>query len=293
MQQISIDKIKIDNTYLRLDTDVSELEKSISTVGVIAPLIINKDFRLLAGGRRFHALRNLGHQDIPVVQVDLDDYEQELISIDENIVRKDLHKLEFEANLSRARTLYTEIIKRDQSKQDSIKLELENEDHSLEPEQLNDVEAIASEKFVRDIKDKTGLSSNQIYQAMRRDEQSAPAVKDARNRGELSVTHTNELIKLKADEQEKILPLISEKTAAELRKIVKESKVNGINSAVQMAKQNKPHAREMQMIEKLLKNLAKNAAVLEAENVSIDGDILHRMQKKWSEVQSSMQNILG
>ncbi len=292
MQQISIDKIKIDNTYLRLDTDVSELEKSIKTVGIIAPLIINKDFRLLAGGRRFRALRNLGHQEVPVIQVDLDEYEQELISIDENIVRKDLHKLEFEAHLCRAKVLYTEILKRDKTQQESVRAELMQDGEEIDQEILGNVEGVATEKFVKDIREKTGLSSNQIYQAMRRDEHSAPAVKEARNRGELSITHTNELIKLGEDDQEKILPLISDKTAAELKKIIKESKTNGIKAAIAMAKESKPQAREMQEIDKLLQKLVKKINMLEAENVQIEGDLFDRLQKRWHEVQASMKQVL-
>lgn len=297
--EIDIDQIQVNNSYLRLDTDVSELEKSISTVGVIAPLIINKEKRLLAGGRRYRALSNLGRKEVPVIEVDLDEYKQELISIDENIVRKDLHKIEFEANLSRAKELYTAILKSDPTQHSMAKQELQQQMMGEEQKQnseeldLDNVEVVASEKFVQDIREKTGLSSSQIYQAIRRDEKSSPAVKDARNRGELSITQTNELVKLESNDQEKLLPLISNKTTAELRKIVKEGRTAGIDAAVAMAKKSEAFAREMNEIKKMVTKLHKFSGQLCAENVLLEGKVADKIKERWSEVKTSMDQLLG
>jgi ParB family chromosome partitioning protein len=37
MEKRRLDELKVTNPYLRLGTDVSELEKSIKTLGLIAP----------------------------------------------------------------------------------------------------------------------------------------------------------------------------------------------------------------------------------------------------------------
>jgi len=71
------------------------LAKSIEQVGLIHPLSINKDNELLAGGRRYSAIKKLGWDKVEVTVVDNSELEQELISIDENLVRKPLSKLKY------------------------------------------------------------------------------------------------------------------------------------------------------------------------------------------------------
>ena len=60
MELINIEDIKVESPYLRLDTDVEKLMKSIETVGLINPLVINKKNELIAGGRRYTALKAMG-----------------------------------------------------------------------------------------------------------------------------------------------------------------------------------------------------------------------------------------
>jgi ParB family chromosome partitioning protein len=70
--------------YLRLNTDVETLKKSIEKIGLINPITINNNNELLAGARRFQAITDLAWEEIPVHIVNRDRLEQELISIDEN-----------------------------------------------------------------------------------------------------------------------------------------------------------------------------------------------------------------
>ena len=60
MEIRKLSELKATNPYLRLGTDVSDLEKSIQTLGLIAPLVISNDNVILAGARRYQALLNLG-----------------------------------------------------------------------------------------------------------------------------------------------------------------------------------------------------------------------------------------
>ncbi len=286
IEYISIKEIKLDNSYLRLDSDVSDIEKSIAALGVFAPLIVNEESKLLAGGRRFRALCNLGYQEVPIVRVALSAYQQELISIDENVVRKDLNKVELEANLARAKQLYAKILKEDQSQLAEVKAELANGEEST------DVDVIAAEKFVEDIKERTGLSANQIYQAIRRDEKSSPKVKEARNRGELSITQTNELIKLPTEQQEKLLPVVSDKTVKELKELVKISKEQGVKAALEVAKESRLGAREMENIYKLLNKLNKQLDILTTEHVALSGKIATKIVNQWQQVVTKVEQVL-
>lgn len=84
MELMPIDSIKIKSSYLRTETNIEKLKKSIETVGIINPLIINNNNELIAGGRRYSALKELGFKEVPAIRVDKNEQEQELISIDEN-----------------------------------------------------------------------------------------------------------------------------------------------------------------------------------------------------------------
>jgi ParB family chromosome partitioning protein len=101
--------LKATNPYLRMGTDVSDLEKSIQTLGLIAPLVITPENVILAGARRYQALLNLGYMEAPVMIVDRGPLERELVSIDENLVRKDLSKMQIESHLRRAKEIYQEL----------------------------------------------------------------------------------------------------------------------------------------------------------------------------------------
>lgn len=106
MEIRKLSELKATNPYLRLGTDVSELEKSIQALGLIAPLVISENNVILAGARRYQALLNLGYTEAPVIIVQKGELEKELISIDENLVRKDLSKIEIESHLRRAKEIY-------------------------------------------------------------------------------------------------------------------------------------------------------------------------------------------
>ena len=125
--------LKLNSDYLRVATDVSSLKKSLESVGLIHPVTINQDDELLAGARRFQAVRELGWDEIPVHVVDRDVLVQELISIDENLVRASLTTLELERSLNRGREIY-ESINPAASKVDLSAEELSGEERLLQKE---------------------------------------------------------------------------------------------------------------------------------------------------------------
>jgi len=117
---------------------------------------------LLAGSRRFQAITELGWKEVDAHVVDRDVLQQELISIDENLVREPLNKLELEKCLNRGREIY------EQLNPDANKIDIS----------------------------KTGLSKSVIKSAIKRDALAADSVKQARSQGELNASQTNEIIQL-------------------------------------------------------------------------------------------------
>ena len=293
MEFIKLKKLSVENSYLRLNTDVSDLEKSIETLGQLSPLLIDQDNCLLAGGRRYTALKNLGREEVWIKRVEGDSLQKELISIDENLVRKDLDKLELEANLRRAKELYTALLNNNSEQVEKIEKELQEYEEEIPVEESgNKIEILASQKFVKDVSEKTGMSHRQVFQAIERDEKASAETKKARSEGDLSIGQTNEVIKLSKSEQKKILPVIKDKTVREVRKIIKEAKANGIDTAVNNCMEEDQQAKEVKQLKQLMKKMSQLASTLELENIPLNYESTFDLKKDWDKLTSVMDNIL-
>lgn len=252
MRELS--SLKVKNPYLRLGTDVSDLEKSIKTVGLIAPLVVTPDGVLLAGGRRYQALLNLGFTQAPVAIIDQGELERELISIDENLVRKDLNKMEMEGHLRRAKELHEALHPEDFEMKEETQLAPSSDEENPGVKVKTKVERLPGENFLRKVSEKTGLSPKQIHEAIKRDEGASSEVKEARARGELSLSQTNEIVKLPKDDQARALEVVKNRPVREIKKLIKTAKTKGIDTAIAELP-DEPHAREFREIEAALTKL--------------------------------------
>ena len=283
METRKLSELKATNPYLRLGTDVSELEKSIATLGLIAPLVISSDNVILAGARRFQALSNLGFIEVPVMVIDKGELEKELISIDENLVRKDLSKIEIESHLRRAKEIYQGLNPLEE--EEEAPMEMSESDHEDdENKMVIKKEILPAQKFLNMVSEKTGLSPKQIHQAIVRDEKASVAVKEARKNGKLSLSQTNEIVKLSPEEQEEAIEFIKELPVREIKKFVKTAKEEGVVSAIQKTPKD-PNHREFTEIEMNLKKVLKKLKQLELEGVYAS-DLPHNVQELLSEIVS-------
>jgi hypothetical protein len=67
------------------------LEASIRRVGLINPVVVTKEFRLIAGERRWEACKAIGMTDIPIRWAEeLPESETRIIELEENLKRRDL-----------------------------------------------------------------------------------------------------------------------------------------------------------------------------------------------------------
>jgi len=260
MQIKKLDDLKVTNPYLRLGTDVSSLEKSIQTLGLIAPLVISSDNVILAGARRYQALLNLGRTEAPVVVVEGNSLEKELVSIDENLVRKDLTKMEIETHLRRAKEIYQSLFPEPEV---PVKDESNSEEKIIK-------ESLPAEKFLTMVSEKTGLSPKQIHEAISRDELSSEEVKEARLNGELSLSQTNEIVKLKKEDQTLAIDHIKELPVREIKKFVKMAKAQGVEKAIKQSTPLHPHQKDFDEVETLLKKALKKITQLNLEGISFE-----------------------
>jgi len=79
---------------------LTELKDSIKAKGVIQPVIVRSSksgYELIAGERRFRAVKELGYNEIPAIIKDVNDADSLELSLIENIQREELNPIE-EAN---------------------------------------------------------------------------------------------------------------------------------------------------------------------------------------------------
>lgn len=263
---LKLSDIKLSSEYLRVETDVTSLKKSVENVGLIHPVTINEDYELLAGARRFQAVRELGWDEIPVHVVDRDVLVQELISIDENLVRCPLNKLELERFLNRGREIFEAL------NPTASKVNLSAEDLSPEEkQQQKEREDNEKDSFAAVTSEKIGLSKTVIKSAIKRDALASEAVKHARGQGELNATTTNEIIRLDKQAQEEILPLVANKTAKDTRRIVAAAKKGGLAAAIEESEKAVPMPREYRQMISPLRRVNKSITRILAEELRYEG----------------------
>lgn len=277
--------IKRNSEYLRIDTDIETLKKSIDKVGLINPITINKNNELLAGARRFQAIESLGWNELSVHIVDRDILEQELISIDENLVRTPLNKLELEKCLNRGREIYEKL------NPSAVKIDLSDKESSTENTQKQkEKEKLDTNSFAAITAEKTGLSKSVIQSAIRRDALASEAVKKARGLGELNASQTNAIIVLDETDQGKILPLISDKTVKEAKKIIRAAKKDGIDAAIEVSENLVPLPKEYTLIKSPLKRMNKNLSRILLEELKYDGPEQQQINKEMLELKQNLDS---
>jgi len=71
MARLQITKIKVRNRYRKNLGDIGSLAASIKELGLLHPIVIRPDGRLIAGERRLAACKKLGWKTVPVTSVNL------------------------------------------------------------------------------------------------------------------------------------------------------------------------------------------------------------------------------
>lgn len=275
MEKLALDQVIVSNPYLRTHTDIDSLKKSIEAVGLINPLTINNKNELLAGGRRYQAMKELGFSEVMVNRVDRSSLLQELISIDENLVRTPLNKIEFENCLNRGREIYEELNPSALKVETKVKAMTPAEkriEKEQEEEDTTSFAAITSEK--------TGLSKAVIKKAIQRDAGSSDKIKKARGAGEISASQVNEIIQLKKGDQDKILEFVKDKSVKDVRKIIKIARAQGLERAIAESENAEVIPREFTQLEVQARKTNKLLTKIIIENMDMDKDQLTNVMKQ-------------
>ena len=95
MENLSIDKVIVTERIRKDYGDIDELANSIKSVGLIQPIVLTRDYQLIAGERRLRALKKLGlkeliHSGHFVFNDEQDSLKLKAMEIEENVKRKEL-----------------------------------------------------------------------------------------------------------------------------------------------------------------------------------------------------------
>ncbi len=100
IEQIKIDLIKPNKYQPRTvfsEDKIEELARTIHTHGVIQPIVVRKigeGYEIIAGERRYRAMKKLGWSEVPAIIRELDDKETASIALIENLQREELTSIE-------------------------------------------------------------------------------------------------------------------------------------------------------------------------------------------------------
>ena len=280
MSQMSLDEIIVDNKYLRINSNVEELVRSIEKIGIINPLIVNKKNELLAGGRRYAAARQLGLDKVPVVVVNKNTLEEELISLDENLMRASLDDVEFEGALRRAKEIYEELnpnAKTFKEEQDDPTADYTNKEPS----------------FCEYYAERTNLKPSIIAKAIERDMNCSPKVKKLRSQKEINTSQANHLSKLQKKDQDEILPYVMEAPKPKIKDIVKGVIDVGVEETVKTIESTPPLASDFYELRNACKKLKKIGAKIIAEQLDFEGDDIEDIMKQVTEAKKVLNEVIS
>ena len=106
---IDISSIVMKSRVREFDGDLSSLERSIRKVGLLHPVIIDRNNVLISGGRRIEACRHAGITKLPALKFDItcDSMAALDVQADENLCRKPLTAEELEMQIQMKKNFLT------------------------------------------------------------------------------------------------------------------------------------------------------------------------------------------
>lgn len=178
---------------------VQKLADSIKQVGLINPITIAPDNRLIAGYHRVQAFKLLGETRIPAVVLNLSDLEARLAEIDENLIRNEGTVLERGEWLLERKRIYEELYP--ETKRGGL---------PGAPGGGKQAKSEIISSFAEDTADKTGQSRRTIEQEIKISRDIAPEVKDKIRDTDLADRKADllRLSRMEPEQQEKIVDQI-------------------------------------------------------------------------------------
>ena len=211
---------------------VEELVGSIKELGLINPITITEDNKLVAGAHRLQAFKDMGLEEIPVTYLKTENEMLiELAEIDENLIRSEMHYLENGKALARRKEIYEnlhpETKRGGDRKSEKIKTSRARFDNDSGivlsgDEQRKQQTDEQPRSFAEDTAIKTGFTARKIQEDIQINESLTARAKEAIVEQEATKKEALYLSRLKPEKQEEIIDRIAE--AGSLTKAIRIAK---------------------------------------------------------------------
>lgn len=224
--KIEIERITV-GARKRMRGDIDALAQSIADVGLLQPIVVSRDLRLIAGLHRLEACKRLGMREIEATVVDMEGAEAELAEIDENLIRNELTALERAEHLARRKVIYEELHPETRAGVAGAKA------------RWGDATDTVSVAFSEDTASKTGLTARTVRRDVQIAEHIAPDVRDAIRDTELADSKRElvALARMPPDQQREIVRVISEcdgnATLAEAKRRLRNEQIEALRKRVE------------------------------------------------------------
>lgn len=198
-QRLAIAAITVPERLRPIDPDwVLVLAESMATIGLKEPIIVrytaSDAYELVAGAHRLAAAARLGWLDLPASIEELDDLQARLVEIEENLIRRELSKLDRAIFLAEHKRIWEEL--HPETKHGGTRKPLKRNGG-------NQVAKSATCRFTAVATERTGLSERSVQQAIALADRLSPdAIKLIR--GTYLVDHESDLqwlSRLRPDQQ--------------------------------------------------------------------------------------------
>lgn len=234
VESVEITRLFVEDQKSRtkVTPEVKELAESIlSAAGQINPITVRKvgnEFRVIAGRRRYAALTYIQEELRPeetikakVYVVDISELEEELIKIDENIMREDLSGYEFDEAMFRRKQIYEE-----------LHPETRKAAAGGNAAQAKRTGKKAPVPFSKNAATRLHVSKKTVERSVARASKASTKVKKAHEKGELSPSKVDLLVKLSAPDQDLLLTVCKTRELSEIRPLVEAAQKRGARAVM-------------------------------------------------------------
>lgn len=290
--KVDISQLYVEDQKHRLELDIPSLAESIQTIGQINPITVKKDgdyYRVIAGRRRYSALRYIQEELTPEKKVtanvyitDIDKLTEELITIDENIMRQQLDEIEFDEAIYRRKQIYEEL------HPDTKKSVAggSNKGKSAAEKKKK------SPAFTKDAAVKLNVTRRTIEKSVARAARASDSVKKARSHGLLQ-SKVDLLVTLEPKEQDLLLPFVKKIDLSETKTLIEKTKKVGAKAAVLYLQEERHEdpslkvvLREAERLEDLLDDAIR-------EEMVFRGDSKHESVKAMEALSRTLEKFLS
>jgi ParB family chromosome partitioning protein len=260
IKRVDVDQIEIKDHLDRTKLDIASLAESIQMTGQINPIVVKEmptgKYRVVAGRRRTSALKSIQamtgvKQKALVVVVEIDKLQEELITIDENIMRQQLGETDLDEALYRRKQIYEELHPDTRQHVAGGRTKNSKEDKPV------------AVSFTRDAAGKLGISKRTVEKSVARAAKATDAVKKARASG-LSQSKVDLLVTLPAEDQNALLPLVIKRDVKECKKLVEDAKRRGGKATVLYLRDEEGDEDDLPEMKTILREAERLVAMIEA-----------------------------